>query len=293
MSVSTQTVQIQGRIIQGHAFKRQPMLDDNQKPLLNEDGSKKTQVFFTLAVPKGQEQDWKMTDWGQQVVAVAKQGYRNGEDARHDFSWKIEDGDSVIPNKKGNKNCDRDGAPGHWLVKCSTQFDVPCFPYGKYSPLDAIRDERAAKTGDYYLASIDFADNTNKGAAAKTPGVYANARATVFIRPGVEIVSAGSVNGEELFAGLVIQGAEQPMASAAPQAAPTPQPQAATPPPAAQVTPAHDMVQQPGAPIAPPAPPAPAPVEKSYKLPDGSVHTESALRGVGYTDAHFAGMPTV
>jgi len=290
MSVAHSKIQVQGRIVMGHPIKRQDMTDDKGNKLKNDDGSTKTQHFFVLAVPKGNEQDWKQTDWGQQVVSTATQGYRNGEINRPDFSWKIEDGDSQIPNKKGRKNCDTEGHTGHWIIKCTTQLNCPCFPYGKYSPLDAIQDVTTVKTGDYYLVSIDCADNTNKGAPAQTPGVYMNPQATVFIRAGQEIVSAGTVNGEELFAGLVIEGAEQPLASAPPQQSiATPQPQAATPPPV--VTPAHDMVATPGNATPPPVPPVPV-TEKSYNV-NGQVFTESALRGAGYTDAHFTTMTAI
>lgn len=295
MSVAHATIQVQGRIVMGHPIKRQEMTDDKGNKLKNEDGTPKTQHFFVLAVPKGTETDWKQTEWGQKVVATASQGYRNGEINRPDFSWKIEDGDSQIPNKKGRKNADSEGHAGHWIIKCTTQLGCPCFPYGKYSPFDAMTDVNAVKTGDYYLVSIDCADNTNKGAPAQTPGVYMNPQGTIFIRAGVEIISGGTVDGQALFGGVVIEGAEQPMVSAPPVATPPPAQQAATPPPAQQpVTPAHDMVapQMPGNATPPPPVPTPAPVEKSYDV-GGVVYTETALRASGYTDAHFAAMTPV
>ena len=286
MSVAHVTIQVQGRIVMGHPIKRQPMTKDG-KPLVNEDGTAKTQHFFVLAIPKGQETDWKQTDWGQKVVGVAMQGYRNGEINRPNFAWKVEDGDSQVPNLKGRKNADSEGHPGHWIIKCTTQLGCPCFPYGKYSPFDAISDITSVKCGDYYLVSIDCADNTNNGAPAQTPGVYMNPMGTVFIRAGVEIMSGGTVDGNELFGGVVIQGAEQPMQSAAPVV----QQQTSTPPPPVQQTtvqPAHDMVQ-PGNAAPPPPPPA---AEPSYEV-GGKVYTKSALVASGYTEAHFANMTPI
>ena len=300
MSVSQQDILVQGRIVMGHPVKRQTMTDDKGNKLFNDDGTTKTQHFFVLAVPKGAEQDWKQTEWGQKVLQVASNGYRNGEVNRPDFSWKVEDGDSQIPNKKGRKNCDTEGHPGHWIIKCTTQLHCPCFPYNKYSPFDAITDENAVKCGDYYMISIECADNTNKGAPAKTPGVYMNPKASVFIRSGVEIVGAGSVDAQQLFGGVVIEGAEQPMMSApqsqplqaqhAPvaQAAPTPQASAT---PAPSVQPAHDLVQPqtPGNAEAPPVL-APEPVEESY-IVNGKPYTRSQLLAMpGWTEAHLAGL---
>ena len=109
MSVSKQKIVVQGRIVMGHPIKRQQMTDNKGNKLNHDDGTPKTNVFFALAVPKGAEQDWKQTEWGQTVVSVASTGYRNGETNRHDFSWKIEDGDSQTPNKKGRKNCETEG----------------------------------------------------------------------------------------------------------------------------------------------------------------------------------------
>jgi hypothetical protein len=73
-----------------------------------------------------------------------------------------------------------------------------------------------------------------------------------------------------------------------PQTAPVLEPHENTPdylnpPPQAQA----GITPPPPAADAPPTPPTP-PAEKSYKLADGSVHLESALRANGYTDAHFS-----
>ncbi len=303
MSVSKENIVVQGRIVMGHPIKRQQMTDDKGNKLQHDDGSSKTQHFFVVAIPKGAETDWKQTEWGQKVVAVAGQGYRNGEINRPDFSWKVEDGDSQIPNKKGRKNIDTEGHAGHWIIKCTTQYDCPCYPYNKYSPFDAITDDNTVKNGDYYMVSIEVADNTNKGAPAQTPGVYMNPKATVFIRPGIEIVGSGSVNANELFGGITVPDAQQPMASAPPaqqaQATPSATPATTTPPAQqAPVTPAHDLVQPqtPGNATPPPvleAPVATPPAEPSYDV-QGTVYTKSQLLAMpGWTEAHLAGLTRV
>lgn len=294
-----------GRIVQGHPIKRQPRTDDKGQPIMGADSQPSTQVYFALAVPKAGEQDWKTTEWGQQVAAEGFAGYPNGQTQRPDFSWKIEDGDSTIPNKNGKINAQREGFPGHWVIKCTTQLSCPCFPAGKYSPFDAIQDPNAVKCGDYFTVAIECKNNTNNGAPAQTPGVYMNPTATVFTRAGAEIIGEGAVDGNALFGHLNLpavdmssaapqQAAMPPAAAAMPPAAAAMPQQAAMPPAAAPapqqaVQPAHDLV----APAPPVAPMVPGPdVVKNYEV-NGQLYTEEQLRAAGYTDAHFATMSPV
>lgn len=240
----------EGRIVQGHPVDRQPVLDDNRQPVM-ENGVAKTQTFFALAIPKGGEQSWQQTPWGSQVVAAAKDpenGYPNGEWQRPDFSWKVEDGDSTIPNKNGIANNTREGFPGHWIIKCSTNFDVPCFPAGnvtddaRYNAVTKISDpENYPKTGDYIQVALRLKGNK----PAKSPGVYMNPIATIRTRPGAEISTGGTVTANEA-AALFAATPAPTQAVATPPPAPT---QSTTPPPPAP--PAHDLVNT------PPAPPAP------------------------------------
>ena len=94
----------EGLIVQGHPFERQQVTDERGNPRTDAQGNPMTQVFFSLAIPKGQETHWNQTPWGAKIDAQAKEpehGWPNGEWQRPDFSWKIEDGDSTIPNKRG------------------------------------------------------------------------------------------------------------------------------------------------------------------------------------------------
>ena len=288
MSITSQDVNVEGRIVMGHPIKRFAKTDNTDKPVLMADNvTPVTQVYFSLAVPKGQETDWKQTPWGQTIHSIGLTAYKDMTN-RHDFSWKVEDGDSQIPNKKGRKNCDTEGHKGHWIIKCTTQLDVPVYPVGKYTPFDRITGENDVHTGDYYMVCINVADNTDKnGQPAQSPGVYLNPRGVVYLRKGEQIIGENQFDAASVFGGMNLQG-QQPQQA----------PQAATPPPVIQqapITPAHDLVQ-PGANVTPPpalpTTPPPAPVEPSYNV-SGTVYTKSQLVTAGYTDAHFATMTPV
>ena len=261
----------EGRIVQGHPFERQMKTDENNKPIMNAQGVQESNVFFAYAIPKSGEPHWNQTVWGAQIDAQAKEpehGYPNGEWQRADFSWKIEDGDSTIPNKNGIANSTREGFPGHWVLKCSTNFDVPCYPQdsitddSKFTTASKLVDAvNYPKRGDYFVAILDVKGNK----PAKSPGVYLNPVAVVRTRPGAEIVSEGAVSANEV-ASLFGGGAP----------APTPAPVTAPPSaPATMPPPAHDLVN-----AAPP--PVPAPVETMWTY-GGQSLTESAWIAAGWT----------
>ena len=88
-----------------------------------------TDYSFGVAIPKNGAAAWTATEWGAKVYAAGVEGYPNGETQRPDFSWKIIDGDSQIPNKKGKRPCDQQGYPGNFIIWFSSgtppkQYDV-------------------------------------------------------------------------------------------------------------------------------------------------------------------------
>ena len=115
---------IQGRLISGHPMLQYDVIDPNTKQPKVKDGVKIVECGFGFAIPKNGSTDWRQTWWGQQIEAIAKADFPNGEWQRPDFSWKIIDGDSTIPNKKGNKPCDMEGAPGNWVIWPKTQASI-------------------------------------------------------------------------------------------------------------------------------------------------------------------------
>lgn len=266
-----------GRIVQGELWKPQPVLDQRtNQPKLGTDGQPLVQHFFALAIPKTPgHTHWAQTEWGQKIWAEGNRAHPNF--APHPtFSWKIEDGDSQIPNKKNKKNCDRVGFPGNWILKMRSGFP----PKGYNADGSAALPAESFKCGYFAQVNINVAGNTGD-----SPGVYLNPVMVALAGYGEEIVSgpdvseAGFGQGTQLppgasttpvggFAPAPVPG--YPLPPAAPAYAPPGMPPSA-PYPAAGVPPVNPSSPLPAAmappnpaflgvpppvPAAPPAPPA-------------------------------------
>jgi hypothetical protein len=156
-----------GRIVQGELWKARPRKDDAGQTMKDESGNERMQRFFAIAIPKQPgHTHWAQTDWGRQVWDEGVRAHQ--QFAQHpSFSWKIEDGDSQIPNKRMKKNCDREGHPGHWIIKFSTELAEPIPTYN--SSGTAPMPGEAFKPGNYVEVFAMVKGNTGK-----TQGVYMN-----------------------------------------------------------------------------------------------------------------------
>lgn len=287
-----------GRLVGGHPMVQETVLDDKtNQPKMQADGvTPRTSAFFALAIPKGSESAWWETQWGQQIYQAGVSGFPNGAYQRPDFAWKIEDGDSTIPNKRNKRNCDREGYPGHWILRCSTGLTIRCYHDGKFAPHEQIQQKEAIKPGDYGRAALLVKANGSD----QSPGVYLNPDMFALTRAGIEIQLGEQRDAADAFK----QPAELPAnAQVDPNAGATPPPPAAAPaaatppPPAAQpegVQPAPDFANGPAAPTAPaagatpPPPPAPEAEPMYYDANGNGPFAKSALEQAGYTEAHFA-----
>ena len=255
----------EGRIVKGHPLFDRPVTDDNNRPVLDSNNQQKTDRYIAIAIPKNGSTDWKQTEWGAQVVQAASdpvEGYSAAEQSSPVFSWKIVDGDSAVPNRKGNAPKDQEGFLGHWVIHLTTALPYTVYANGNYAV--PVTDKNEIKTGDF--ARIYVSVKGNK--PAKTPGVYINPRMAEITRAGQQIVSDNLPSAASVFGG----------AAPAPSAP-------ATPPPAAPAAP--------NVPPAPPAPPAaPAPAEEEKYNVNGAVYTRSQLLAMpGWTEAHLANQP--
>ena len=173
----------------------------------------------------------------------AENGYDAATTRRPDFSWKVIDGDSDIPNKAGHAPNEDEYKRGHWVLHLNTRIPYNCYHVGKYNPLDAIQDVNAIKLGDYVRVNIVAKGNK----PSKTPGVYLNPNLLELSRVGEAIIREGSgPDAASVFGG----------------SAPTPAPAApapATPPPAT------DLLVTP-----------PPVVEEKYSY-NGAVYTKAQL----------------
>lgn len=282
------------RLVSGHPMISYPVLDKMNQPRLMATGEPMNSTSIGLAFAKGTEQHWNETAWGAPIWNAGMVAWPNGEFNAPTFAWKVTDGDSQIPNKKGNKPCDNDGWQGHWVVFLSTMFSIPSYHVGRYEPHQVIQDKNEVKTGDYVRASFNVTGNNVKG-PVESPGMYINPVMLELSRAGIAIVSANAPSASAAFgevAPVVPANALVDNSVATPTAQPTAQVQ---PQPTAQVQPAHDLVQPqptPGANVTPPpvvtAPPV---VEESY-IVDGKPFTKTQLLAMpGWTEAHLTNLP--
>lgn len=196
-----------GRIVHGNPSTRFDQTDDNGKPKLNPDGSKKTSISFGLAIQKQGEQHWNQTPWGAVIWQTGLDGW-GAMTERHDFAWKITDGDSNIPNKKNNKPCDKEGYPNHWVINFSTMLDVKLYDYIQ-SQGNEIFEAGVIKTGHFVQVYCTIEPNNKNNPTVQSAGVYINPVYVAHCAFGQEIqTSSGPALSEVGFGGAALpQGA--------------------------------------------------------------------------------------
>jgi hypothetical protein len=243
------------RIVQGELWKSRDVKDNRTGLVkIGADGQPQKSWFFAIAIAKQPgHSHWSQTEWGAQIWAEGNRAHP--QFAPHPtFSWKIEDGDSQVPNKKGKKNCDREGHPGHWILKLSSNFAIDqTYNANGTAPMPP----EAFKTGHYVQVNMSVKGNTGD-----TPGVYLNPLMVALSGYGQEIASGPDVSEAGFGAAPLPAGA-----SAAPLASALPMP-AASAPPAVPSVPAY---------VAPVAVPSPVPV-----MPDPSMRAAAVPPAPAY-----------
>jgi len=270
----------EGRIVGGHPMKKNPVTKTNEAgvvvPVMQADGvTPATESYVGFAILKGQETDWKQTPWGQLIVSAAQAGWPKGEFNAATFAWKVIDGDSQIPNKKGKKPCEREGYPGHWIINGSTRLNVKCFHVGQYDPMQQIQDVNEINPGDYGRLVVQAKANN----PSKSPGVYLNPTLFELTRKGPYIDLSGGPSAAEMFGGSQSAANQQTL------------PQTPVAPGINQIPPVQTPVAPAPAPdfLTPPTPTAPAPSTPapSYNV-NGTVCTKEQLIAAGWTEEQMA-----
>jgi hypothetical protein len=284
------------RVVQGSLYKAQDK-DGDGKPLVVKSGPNQgkptVKYFFSGAIEKlPGHTHWAQTEWGAKLWALGHSSWPAGQAKAPTFAWKVEDGDSQIPNKKGKKNCDREGFKGCWIVNLSSGFPPRIYNSNGTQVLD---------TPDYvklgYYVQVQATADSNR--SDMNPGIYLNHSLVAFQGFGPEIhvgpdaaavawggaaptgMSATPVGGMSAPAPAPAPAAPLPGVAAPVPGIPAPGP--AVPAPAAAAPAPVAVVPQPAM-IAPPAallPPA-APVGPTVKLPGV---TWEALVAAGWTEA--------
>lgn len=180
-----------GRIVMGSLYNPNKT-DFDGKPLTVKTGPNagqpRTNYFFALAIPKGAEPHWAHTPWGNKIWVVGNTAFPAAAQ-RPDFAWKIEDGDSTIPNKKNRIPRDNEGWAGHWILKFSGGFAPKVYKQEAGAYVQVLEPDYI-KCG-YYVEvafSVDGNDNQNN------PGVYLNHSMVCFRAYGSEITFGPDVN---------------------------------------------------------------------------------------------------
>lgn len=270
------------RLVTGHPMVSHPVIDKiTKQQKVNKDGSLAINFYIGVAIQKGQETDWKATEWGQKIYAEGVNSWPNGEYNSPQFAWKIDDGDSLIPNKVGKRPCDREGWPGHWVIHISNGFPFGVYNRGQYLAHQQIDRKEAIKAGDYVRVVFDVKSNN----PSETPGLYLNPSLFELYQAGVEIVSANAPDANEKFGDVAATMPSNAQIDPNVQGGTAPQANGPTPPPQQQTA-------APGPGNAAP-PPEPAILQpKMYNL-NGQTFSEAQLKQSGWKDEQIANLPVV
>lgn len=229
---STQILFPVGRIVMGSLYKPRDK-DAEGKPMLIKNGpdagKPRVDYFIAVAIPKTGEPHWAHTEWGQKIWATGHQAFPQAAQAPS-FAWKIEDGDSTVPNRKGRKPCDNEGWKGHWVVKFGGGYAPKIFQQPSPGTFVELSTPDAVKCGYWVQVAGSVAGN----GSAQQSGVYINHGMVLFVRPDAEIVLGP--DAATAFAGAAVS-------AALPGAAPAP----------AMPFPGTPGVPMPAAPVVPPA----------------------------------------
>ena len=222
-------------------------------------GQPTVKYYVGIAIPKiPGHTHWSQTEWGAAIWRVGHTAFP-GIAQNPSFAWKVEDGDSVIPNTNGKRPADRPGYKGCWVLHCGTSLPIKaCNADGS-----AAIDPAQIKCGYYVQVAIMCQGN----GSPQKPGVYLNPQAVALAGVGEEIaqgMNTASVGfgGAALPAGAtlppnLLTPAAPPVPGVAP-AAPALPPTYAPPVPAAQTPPVPGVAPNAAILAVPPVPPMPA-----------------------------------
>lgn len=240
-----------GRIVMGSVDKPRDK-DAEGKPLTIKSGpnaGKPTiQYFIALAIPKNPAVDgghWANTEWGKLIWNVGHTAFP-GMASNPAFAWKVEDGDSHIPNRKNKKPCDNAGFPGNWVLFMSTSLPIKTYN----ADGSAAIPPESIKRGYYAQVSVMCQGN----GSTQNPGIYLNPSMIALAGFGEEIVSGPDPQSAGFGQGVTLP----PGASATPIGGMAPGVASAPPVPGVPVPGAPAAYAPPAAPVAPPVVPNPA-----------------------------------
>ncbi len=172
-----------GRLVLGSLYVPQTT-DPDGKPLLIRNGAKAGQptqrYFFALAIPKMGESHWSQTEWGAKIKRVGEQGFPGGQHASPNFAWKVKDGDSQTPNRRGVIESNREGYRGNWILNYSSSF-APALWHAHEKRY--ITEPDFINLGDYLEVLTRVGDNKSN----QQPGIFLQSTVVAFVGYGKRI----------------------------------------------------------------------------------------------------------
>jgi len=276
----TQILTPVGRLVMGDCFTPQTT-DAEGRPLVIKTGPNAGQprvdYYMGIAIPK--------TDagWDELYAAIyneARVSFPNlfdeaGNCLNPKFAFKIIDGDSQIPNSKGNKPCDREGFPGHWILNFSGGYAPKCYVPNN-GDLSLATDPNMVKRGYY----VRIYGSVKGNGSQQQPRIFLNHSMVELVGYGEEIISGPDANA--------VFGAQPAALPAGASATPLAPVQTLAAPVPGQVAPAPIAAPVPG--TVTPAPDFLDPNNRQVNV-DGQVYTIGQLTEAGYSAEQIATFP--
>lgn len=176
-----------GRFVQGSLYL--PNTTDMEgRPLVYKSGDKqgqpRTDYYVAIAIPKKDETHWANTGWGAKIWAVGHKGFPNGQGNSPTFAWKIVDGDSLVPNRKGTIPAKCEGFPGNWILKFNGSEAPTLLRLNSLNKTETFSEKDGIKPGDYIQIHGSVSDNQSQ----QQPGVFLNHKFICFRGYGDRII---------------------------------------------------------------------------------------------------------
>jgi len=179
----TQILSPVGRLVQGNVFEGATTNMEGQL-LTFKDGRPRQEFFIAVAFPKdNSEVDEMLSKINEEGKLGFPKLFPKGKDCINpNFSWKVQDGDSEIPNSRGNRNCDRAGFPGNHVLTFKSSYCPKVYKKGGEFELSHPDD---IKRG--YYVRVLF--NVKANGSSQRPGMFLNQIAVELYGLGDEIRS--------------------------------------------------------------------------------------------------------
>lgn len=211
------------RIVQGDLYNPDDTDIDGKKRVYEaghaKAGQPKWTYFFAIAIPKTRAAWWE-EPWGAQLLQLGQQAWPQGQWQQPTFAWKIQDGDSTTPNRKGRVNARTEGMPGCWIVNLSSSIAPKVWEVAN-GGFVALPQKDLVKCGYY----VEVNANCSSNERASNPGIYINHEHVVYRGGGPSDVISVSTPVSSLgfgTAALPAGVATQSLAGSSPSAPGTP-----------------------------------------------------------------------